>query len=147
MKRRRCQQAIDHGQRISPRLGGGRKQAPPVSNFCVARQDSPRKPGAQFYFEPCFALRAPPARRQCCKTLPNFADVYYTQMAAAFVGRFEPRHHPGFWVGPNRLRNAVCVEQESVHRSISRATSLSRSNYMSRPTKGDSRKNCARLLG
>src|SRR5439155_26826357 len=47
----------------------------------------------------------------------------------------------------NKLRNAVGIEEESAHSSMSRPLSLSRSKSRSTPTSGDSRKNWTMLFG
>ena len=47
----------------------------------------------------------------------------------------------------DEFRNAIRVEEEAAHSSMSRPVSLSLSKSNSRPTSGDSRKNCTRLLG
>jgi hypothetical protein len=62
------------------------------------------------------------------------------------VGGLHPVQDARFGSDADELRDAIGVEQETVHRSTSRPVSLSRSNSSSRPTNGDSRKNWTRLF-
>src|ERR1019366_5105493 len=68
-------------------------------------------------------------------------------MQQAFLGGLHPLQHARFGLDADQLGDAIGVQQEAAHNSTSRPVSLSRSKSSSRPTRGDSRKNCTRLLG
>src|ERR1035438_2941893 len=55
--------------------------------------------------------------------------------------------HARFRLVADQLRDAIGVQQESAHISMSRPASRSRSKSRSTPTRGDWRKNCTRFFG
>src|SRR5439155_2425086 len=81
------------------------------------------------------------------QTLANFSNRENAQIEHRFVDGFHPFHDARLGLRTNKLRNAVDIEEESAHSSMSRPLSLSRSKSRSTPTSGDSRKNWTMLFG
>src|SRR5437762_798718 len=81
------------------------------------------------------------------QSFANFPQRQNAEMEHPFIGGLEPLRNARFGPGADEFGNAIGIEQEATHSSISRPVSLSLSKSSSKPTRGDSRKNCSRLLG
>ena len=107
----------------------------------------PAKRARRSTLQPGFQSRSSAALGEPSHPLPNFAQRQHAYIKGRFISCLYPIEYTWLWLRTDKLGNAICIEQESVHSSISRPASCSRSKSSSTPTSGESRKNWTRLFG
>ncbi len=79
--------------------------------------------------------------------MANFTQRHDAKEQSIFICGFHPIQDALMRFDTDQPGDGVRVEEEAVHNSILRPVSWLRSNFISIPTNGDSRKNWTRLLG
>ena len=115
--------------------------APTFGNVHINGQNTPRETLPEIDIQPRFKLRATLPSRYANQSLADLPESEDAEIECSLVGVFQPWGNIRFGSHANQLRDAICVEKETAHRSISPPLSPSLSKPSSSPTSGESRKN------
>lgn len=131
-----------HGRhRRSVALDFRGERAPPIRD-CGHRQEEHAPRSAQGVLSQAKF----PVERAGCSPADLRYPFEFPRGSGRFISLLHPFHDKRFRFDSYQFGNVIGIEKITSHRLMSRPVSLSRSNSSSRPTSGESRKNCRRLF-